>query len=446
VSSQDQTVRREASLTQKIAGSGWLMSLLAILVSLVVGGLLIAFTNETFQESLSYFFAAPQYALSAGWHAASAAYVALFQGAVLSPDTGFAPLAETMTNATPLIMAGLGVAVAFRAGLFNIGAQGQLIVGAIFGAYAGFAWHLPAALHLLVVVLLAVLGGALWGGIVGWLKALTGAHEVILTIMLNYIAIKLLDWVLNTPAFLRPGETNPISPLVDKSATYPIIVPGTRLHLGFIVAILLVLAVWWLMNRSTLGFQLRAVGENPAAARTAGMSVKRATFLAMAIAGGLAGFAASAQIAGTEQVLANGVAGSIGFDAITVALLGRSTPWGTFFAGLLFGAFRAGATNMQISTGTPIDIVLVVQSLIVLFIAAPPLVRSMFGLNRLAGIKKAPSARKAAKLAATSAKSVEDAKTAPAVGQGKHAAASGGDAPTQDAAADENTSSEGGTK
>ncbi|RKW70873.1 ABC transporter permease [Galactobacter caseinivorans] len=377
-------IHREKSLLQRIAGGSWLVSVLAILVSLIVGGILIAVTNEDFQEAATYFFARPGTALGAGWTAATEAYLALFQGAIVSPDSGFLPLTETLTNATPLIMAGLGVALAFRAGMFNIGAQGQITVGAIFGAYAGFAWHLPLGLHLLVVILMSVLGGALWGGIVGWLKATTGAHEVILTIMLNYVAIKLLDWILNTPAFLRPGETNPISPIVDKSADYPVIIPGTRLHLGFIVAILLVLLVWWILNRSTLGFTLRAVGENPAAAATAGMSVKRATFLAMAIAGGLGGFAASAQISGTEHVLANGAAGSIGFDAITVALLGRSTPWGTFFAGLLFGAFRAGATNMQISTGTPIDIVLVVQSLIVLFIAAPPLVRTMFGLNRLA--------------------------------------------------------------
>jgi len=393
VSAQDQTVTREVSLTQKIAGSGWLVSVLAILVSLVVGGLLIAFTNADFRGALGYFFARPGDALSAGWHAAADAYGALFKGAIFTSADGFKPFAQTLTNATPLIMAGLGVALAFRAGLFNIGAQGQLIIGALLGSYAGFAWHLPVVLHLVVVVVLAVLGGAIWGGLVGWLKAATGAHEVILTIMLNYVALKLLEWMLNTQAFLRPGSTSPQSPVIDKNAQYPTLIPGTYLHWGFVVAIVLVVGVWWLLSRSTLGFELRAVGENPQAARAAGMSVKRATFLAMALAGALSGFAASAQVAGgAEHYLSNGVAGSVGFDAVTVALLGRSTPWGTFFAGLLFGALRAGTTRMQVDTGTPIDIVLVVQSLIVLFIAAPPLVRSIFGLNKLAkGKRPAPA-------------------------------------------------------
>jgi simple sugar transport system permease protein len=158
-----------------------------------------------------------------------------------------------------------------------------------------------------------------------------------------------------------------------------------RLHLGVLVAIALTYGVWWLLNRSTIGFEFRAVGANPVAARTAGVKVPRATIMVMALAGALAAFGGVAQVAGTEKVLTGGVAAQIGFDSITVALLGRSTPWGTFFAGLLFGAFRAGAVQMQIQTGTPIDIVLVVQSLIVLFIAAPPLIRSIF---RLEGKKK----------------------------------------------------------
>ena len=363
-----------------VAGSG-LVSLLAVVAALVLGGLLIASTDERVGGTLGYLLARPSDFFQALWAAGTGSYVALFQGAVFNPRQGFAPLLETLTVATPLICAGLGVALAFRAGLFNIGAQGQIIIGGTLAAYAGFAWDLPPVLHLLLVIVLGVAGGALWGGLVGYLKARTGAHEVILTIMFNYVALYLVDFLLNTPAFLRPGETNPISPRLDEEAVFPSLA-GSRLHLGFLVAIALTVAVWWILSRSTVGFEFRAVGANPTAARTAGVDVGRSTVLVMALAGALAGAAGVAQVAGTEKVLTTGVAASYGFDAITVALLGRSSPWGTFAAGLLFGAFRAGAVQMQIQTGTPIDIVLVVQSLIVLFIAAPPLVRSLFGFGR----------------------------------------------------------------
>jgi simple sugar transport system permease protein len=378
----------EVGLMQRIVRGSALTSVLAVVVSLILGGLLIALTDQNVWSKFSYFFARPTDTLKAGWDVASDAYVELFKGAVFNSADGFAPIAESLAMATPLALAGLGVAVAFRSGLFNIGAQGQIIVGAILASYAGFAWHLPIVLHLLVVIIMAALGGAVFGGIVGWLKAATGAHEVILTIMLNYVGLRLLDYVLSLKFFLPKDNAGAASKDVLSSAEYPVIIPGTRLDLGFIVALIAVAAVWWLMNRSTLGLELRAVGENPSAARTAGINVKRTTFFAMAIAGLLAGLAASAPIAGTEHRLTLGVAGSIGFDAITVALLGRSTPVGTLFAAILFGAFRAGASNMQITTGVSNDIVLVVQSLIVLFIAAPPLVRTIFGLNRVARDKK----------------------------------------------------------
>ena len=360
---------------------------LAVLLALIIGGLLIASTDRQVATTATYFFARPTDFLAAVWNAATRSYIALFQGSVFNPRGNgvaaqFAPFMETLTIATPLITAGLGVALAFRAGLFNIGAQGQIIVAGILAAWVGFALDLPMGLHLLLVLVAGIIGGAFWGGLVGVLKARTGAHEVILTIMFNYIALYFLRYLLNTPAFQRPGESNPISPILDPTAVYPQIFGSQyRLHLGFLLAIAATVLVWWLLNRSTVGFEFRAVGANPKAAQTAGINVSRSTILVMAIAGGLAGMSGVAQVAGTEKVLTDGVAATYGFDAITVALLGRSTPWGTFAAGLLFGAFRAGAVQMQIQTGTPIDIVLVVQSLIVLFIAAPPLVRAIFGLN-----------------------------------------------------------------
>ncbi|MCW4465057.1 ABC transporter permease [Glutamicibacter sp. MNS18] len=373
--------KAQNDLFRKITQGPGLVSVLGVIVALVIGGLLIAVTDRRVIETAGYFFARPGDFLSAVWKAGTQSYVALFNGSIYNSAQGFSPFLETLTVSTPLICAGLGVALAFRAGLFNIGAQGQIIIGATMAGYVGFAWNLPIVLHLLLVIVFGLIGGALWGGLVGLLKARTGAHEVILTIMFNYVALYLLDFLMNTEMFRRPGSTNPISPVLGSSAVFPSL-PGSRLHLGFVMAIALTIFVAWLLKRSTLGFELRAVGHNPAAAQTAGVNVARATILAMAIAGALAGAAGVAQVAGTEKVLTAGIAGSLGFDAITVALLGRSTPWGTFFAGLLFGAFRAGAVNMQISTGTPIDIVLVVQSLIVLFIAAPPLVKAIFGLNK----------------------------------------------------------------
>ncbi|MHA7239422.1 ABC transporter permease [Arthrobacter sp. TMS1-12-1] len=376
----------ESTLLQRVMTGNALVAFLSVVLSLILGGLLIAVTDENVARASSYFFSRPQDTLAAGWTAASSAYFALFQGAVFNfQGETFArmiyPLTQTLTVATPLICAGLGVALAFRAGLFNIGAQGQILIGATFAAWVGFTLHLPAGIHLLLVILAGMVGGAIWAGLVGVLKARTGAHEVILTIMFNYIAVNLVLYFLSTPAFQRPGSTNPISPQLDATALYPpLLGPGFRLHWGFVVAVLATFFVAWLLNRSTVGFELRAIGANSSAARTAGINVSKGYILAMAIAGALAGLAGVAQVSGTEKVLTSGVAASFGFDAITVALLGRSTPWGTFAAGILFGAFRAGGVSMQASTGTSIDIVLVVQSLIVLFIAAPPLVRALFRL------------------------------------------------------------------
>lgn len=372
------------SVLRRIVSGNALVSVLAVLMALVVGGLLIAATDDKVAESASYFFRRPSDLLSAAWAAASGAYIALFQGSVFNADAEsftrmIYPLTQTLTVAAPLICAGLGVALAFRAGMFNIGAQGQIIIGASMAAWVGFSWHLPAGLHLLLVVIAGALGGAIWGGIAGLLKARTGAHEVIVTIMLNYIAIQLVLFLLTTPGFQRPGSTNPISPQLDQTAMFPLLLGSSfRLHWGFVLAVAATVFIWWLLNRSTVGFELRAVGANPAAARNAGISTTKGYVIVMLIAGALSGLAGVMQVAGTEKVLTSGVAASFGFDAITVALLGRSSPWGTFAAGILFGAFRAGGVTMQTSTGTNIDIVLVVQSLIVLFIAAPPLVRSLF--------------------------------------------------------------------
>jgi simple sugar transport system permease protein len=355
-----------------------------------VGAVLIAVSDEKTRGALGYFFAYPWDAFTYGWQAVSSAYVALFEGAIVDPSALASgdltrilnPISETLLNATPLICAGLSVGLAFRAGLFNIGAQGQIILAAIFAGYVGFAVHLPIVLHVIVAVLAGIVGGAIWGGIAGWLKARTGAHEVISTIMMNYVALYLLAYLLSVPGFQAPPYGQAISNNVLSTARLPhLLGGGLRLHFGLLLALAAAAGVAWLLQRSTLGFRLRAVGANAAAARTAGMGVESSYTIVMIIAGGLAGLAGVSQILGTNNAVTQDIDAGYGFDAITVALLGRANPWGTVLAGILFGALRAGGVTMQAQTGTPIDLVTVVQALIVLFIAAPQLIRSIFRLR-----------------------------------------------------------------
>ncbi|WP_437440962.1 ABC transporter permease [Rathayibacter oskolensis] len=365
-----------------------LMSVLAVLLSLIAGGVLIAATDKDVQAASVYFFARPLDTLQAIWQSVAGAYSSLFQGSVYNfRRDGFAngikPLTDTLAFATPLIAGGLGVALAFRVGLFNIGGRGQMLIAAACAGWVGFSFDLPWGVHLVITLAAGILGGALWGGLVGLLKARTGAHEVILTIMLNYVAFYFVSYLLRTPGALQaPGSNNPKSPGMKETAVFPdLLGSGYSLTLGFVFSILATVFVWWLLTRSSIGFKFRAVGENPHAARVAGIDVKGSYVWAMLLSGGLLGLAGSAQVMGTVTTgFTSGIDAGIGFDAITVALLGRSRPWGVFFAGILFGAFKAGGYSMQAAEGVPIDVVLVVQSLIVLFIAAPPLVRAIFRL------------------------------------------------------------------
>lgn len=386
------------SALQRIATGNGMISVLSVILALVAGSIMIAFTDSEVQRTAGYFFARPGDMLLAVWDSISGAYVALFQGAIYNFRVdGFAagikPLTETLKFATPLIAAGLGVALAFRAGLFNIGGQGQMLMAAAAAGWVATSMDMPWPLHMLVAIIAGIVAGAIWAGIAGILKARTGAHEVIVTIMLNHIAFYLLAWMLATPGILQaPGSNNPKTAAMAESALLPGILGSQyKLHAGFVLALIAVAFTWWLLERSSLGFRFRAVGENPAAARVAGISVGRMYFLVMVIAGGLVGIAGVSQVLGTvTSGFGSDIDAGIGFDAITVALLGRSTPLGVLAAGILFGAFKAGGFAMQASENVPIEIVLVVQSLIVLFIAAPPLVRAIFGLPQ-PGARKKPA-------------------------------------------------------
>lgn len=374
------------SMFRSVVESNGLVVFLAIVAALVVGALLVIVADKSVQDAAGYFFSRPSDMLSAAWQAVSEAYAAMFQGSIYNFDAdsfadGIKPLANSLTFSAPLIFAGLGLGVGFRAGLFNIGAQGQVILGAILAGIVGFQFHLPWGIHLLLAIIGALLGGALWGFIPGVLKATTGAHEVIVTIMLNYVGLYFLAWLLSLESFQAPGSNNPKSPPIDAHAQWPKMLGDSyNLHWGFVAALLAAAGVWWLMERSTWGFTFRAVGANPNAATKAGMNVKATYIYVMVVAGMLAGLAGGTQVLGTEKALTTGIAGSIGFDAITVALLGRSRPGGIVAAGILFGGLRASGPTLQVQANLPIDIVLVIQSVIVLFIAAPPLVRFLFRL------------------------------------------------------------------
>ena len=375
-------------VAREIVGGNAMVSLLSVLLAFLVGSLMILLTDENVRSAASYVGARPSDFFNAVGDSITGAYSALFRGAVYNSEvdafeTRIRPLTETLKFSGPLILAGLGVGLAFRAGLFNIGGRGQMLLAGAAAGWVGVSLDLPTILHLPLAILAGTVAGALWAGIAGLLKARTGAHEVIVTIMLNYVGYYLVFYALSRQGWLQaPGSGNPKSEAMPESVILPKLL-GDRfnLHLGFILALLAVGFVWWLLNKSAMGFRFRAVGENPDAARASGIDVGRTYVIVMLIAGGLVGLAGVNQILGTTT---SGVTvdldAGIGFDAITVALLGRSRPLGILAAGLLFGALKAGGFAMSASEGIPIEIVLVVQSLIVLFIAAPPLVRAIFRL------------------------------------------------------------------
>lgn len=352
-----------------------LVPLLSLLAAMILGGLVMILTDPDVLPHWAAFFRNPGRALSVSWEQVSDAYAALLRGSFGSMNA----FSETITNATPLVFAGLGFALAYRAGLFNIGGEGQILAGATTAVWVGFTFDFPAVINLPLALLGGMVGGAIWGFIPGWLKARTGAHEVITTIMLNYIALSGLNYILQTNTFLRPGRSDPISKIVNDSAQLPAF-GDYRMHAGIIVAVAAAYVAWWLLFRSTLGFEFRSVGANPSASSYAGMSVGGTYVTVMMISGALAGLAGTSQMLGVRHYMSPGFFG-YGFDAIALAILGRNHPAGVFAAAILFGALRSGGLSMQAATATPIDIILVIQALIIAFMAAPALVRAIFRIR-----------------------------------------------------------------
>ncbi len=313
------------------------------------------------------------------------AYWALLRGMFGTTDR----VAASLGRSTPFIGAALAVAFAFRAGLFNIGAEGQLLVGATVVAWIG-TWgavdSLPGALAVPVVLLAGVIGGGIYGAIPGVLKSRTGAHEVITTIMLNSIAVLTVRWVVTSqdPIVMRDMASSvPRSRTLPDHARLPVLVESVPpLHLSFVIMVLLAAFVWFVLQRTTTGFEVRAVGQSPSAAKYSGISVAGTIVLVMSMSGAFAGLAGAGEIAGTSGFLSPGVFVAIGFDSIAIALLARANPFAVIPAGILWGSMLSGAALMQQETGLSIDVVRIVQALVLLFVAADVIVRHLFGLRR----------------------------------------------------------------
>jgi len=339
-----------------------LIPFLAILTAIILGGIIIAVVHGN----------------------PFLAYYGLIQGSFGSAKA----LSETAVWATPYIFAGLAVALAFKGGLFNIGAEGQLALGAVFSALIGYAlpeWlgtDIPIFIHLPLAIIVGMAAGAFWAAIVGFLKAYTGGHEVINTIMMNYIALNTISFLLNGPMKDRnPNNVIARTPLIAESAQMPVIFEGYRIHWGFILALLAAFIVWWLLNKTTLGFEIRTVGANPDAAKYAGINVKRTIILTMTLSGLLAGLAGALEVTGLNYRHELGFSIGYGFDAIAIALLGKSHPFGVVLASILFAAMRNGATRMQFLTQLPVDLISVLQALILLFVAADAIIRYIYRIK-----------------------------------------------------------------
>lgn len=369
---------------------------LAILSGLIIGAILIAVTS---QDVYAAFGVSIWNGFAQIGNEVGSAYLALFNGSIGSPvqiftalhsgdpaaiRSAFNPFLETLVQSTPYIFAGLACALGFRAGLFNIGVEGQLFMGGIFATFVGYSiTSLPGYLHMPLAFLAGALGGALWGIVPGILKATTGGNEVINCIMMNYISYLLVAWLLTGP-MTRPGSNGmPLSPIIQKTAEIPQFFKSPiRFHLGFFFALLAAFIVWWVLFKTTWGLNLRTVGANPRAAKYAGLNIARTTIIGMAMSGALAGMAGANEVLAVNHSMATSLSSGYGFNSIALALLGNSHPVGVVLSSFLFGALQNGATKMMVVSDIPIDIVTILQALILIFVAAPAIIRVVYRLRQ----------------------------------------------------------------
>jgi simple sugar transport system permease protein len=294
------------------------------------------------------------------------AYTAMWQGAFKDR----AAITEVLIKATPLILIGAGLAVAFRCSIWNIGAEGQFYAGAVAATATGiYLGSLPSIILVPLVLLAGVASGALWGMLAAFMKNRFGANEVVSTIMLNYIAIYLTGWLVTGPMIETEGLFAQTAKISENARLWRFL-PPTRLHLGFIIALAVAVALYILIFKTSLGYTIRAVGINPDAARYAGINVKQKTLLAMGISGGAAGLAGAVEVAAISYRLYQLISPGYGFDGIAVSLLVNNNPLGVIFSGILFGALRSGAEVMQMNAKVPSVLVYLIQGLVILSVVA----------------------------------------------------------------------------
>lgn len=326
------------------------------------------------------------------------AYWAILRGIFSKPKY----MSYVIIYATPLIITGLSLAFAMRTGLFNIGAEGQFIVGAMVAAMAGYFFQLPMVLHIPVCIVLAMFAAAIWGGLAGYIKARFGVHEVISTIMLNWIALYLSNWSLTFPFFGQAGtgkshmiqQTARIDLLgqwkiteagIDFIRSHKILgdILKSPVNVGIVVALILAFLVWYILNKTTLGYELRAVGYSPSAAEYGGINVQRSMVTSMSIAGALAGTAGALQVMGVSHKIAKlAIMEGYGFDGIAVSLIGNNTGPGSVFAGLLFGGLKYGGSKIQDAVGAPTEVINIVVGTIILFLAMPKLIQLLIKFRK----------------------------------------------------------------
>ncbi len=329
---------------------GILVQLLAILMAFAVGAVVLLVTGYN----------------------PLVAYAAMLRGAFGNVFR----VSQTLTQATPIIFTALAFLFSFKSGLFNIGAEGQFLAGAFASTLVGISFqNLPAPLHVLLSLVAGAMAGGLWGLIPAVLKTRFGAHEVITTMMLSYVALYLTSYMVNYP-FKAPGWVSQ-TVMIAESARLPRLLKGAQLSASIILALALVLLTRFILNRTILGYEIRATGLNPSAAENAGIDIKRRMILALVVSGAMAGLGGSGEILGVHRRFIDGFSPGYGWDGLAVALVGGLSPVGALLAAILFGALRSGGMIMTRATGVPLDIVFLLQALVILFVAAPAFIRAI---------------------------------------------------------------------
>lgn len=323
--------------------------LLAVLAAVVSGALLIELSGVSWLSG----------------------YSAMIRGAFGSANN----VSETLIRTTPLLLIGLGIAVGMKGRLFNIGAEGQLYIGALGATFCGlFLGPLPAVVGIPLSLLAGFVGGGLWAGIAGFLRLRFRANEVIVTLMLNYVAIQIMHYLISGP-WRDPRATEPFTAEMVQGVRLPVLLPGTRLHAGILIALVVAFVLWWVLRNTVFGYELMVTGANDEAARYGGMRSKHVLMTAMVLSGGLAGLAGAIEVTGLHHRLLEGLSPGYGYTAIAIAMLGKENPLGVVFAAFLFASLTVGADGMQRSTGVPVSIVMLIEGLVLLFVLASEFLR-----------------------------------------------------------------------